>query len=118
MPTPPISAPHPDPSALGKSTPFANPWLALTQSALAYPEEHVAKAMRALAHYGAIYGTRPVGSFSLGDEKGLDGAEDVLDGTLFVRVAGELMNTMGWVREGKPKGGYDRAGLGWDELWE
>jgi len=51
-----------------------------------------------------------------GVKTGLDG-EDQLDGTLFIRVAGQAMEALGWVREGQEPGSYDRQGLGWDEVW-
>ncbi|KAF8310000.1 hypothetical protein DL93DRAFT_2062450 [Clavulina sp. PMI_390] len=87
-----------------------NPWLDIIQSVTHHPDEHLVKTIRALQHYARIYGGRPAGTF--GATK-LAGAER-LDGTLFVRVAVNAMNAIGWE---SGTGGYDRAGLGWDEVW-
>lgn len=39
-----------------------------------------------------------------------------LDGSVFIRVAGMLMDYMDWDKgEGKD---WDRTALGWDEAWE
>lgn len=78
---------------------------------LDHSDEHLVKTLRALQHYAQIYGARPAGTFV---GTGLDGVE-ILDGTLFVRVAGNAMNAIGWVREGDARGAYDFGGLGWDE---
>ena len=98
-----------------------NPWLRITQSVLHHPDEHLLKTIRALTHYSALYGdTAPGDVRPIRDGKrvstGLDG-DDLLDGTLFIRVAGEMIGTLGWVREGEEIGTYDRQGLGWDEVW-
>jgi hypothetical protein len=104
-----------------------NPWLAIVESALHHPDEHLVKSIRALSHYAQAYGARGAGTlpFAQDTERSpnfvtqLDGADDVLDGTLFVRVAGEAIEFMGWAWEGEGvPGDYDRGGLGWDELWE
>jgi hypothetical protein len=39
-----------------------------------------------------------------------------LDGTLFIRVAGQLMDYMGWDKGEENE--WDRTALGWDEAWE
>lgn len=113
VPTAPGPKPQPSNDALGQEKDHDNPWLTITQSVLHHPDEHLVKTIRALQHYARIYGGRPEGSFK---DTGLKGA-DRLDGTLFVRVAGNAMNAIGWVREGESSGVYDRAGLGWDEVW-
>lgn len=59
----------------------ANPWLPIVQQSLIHSDDHLPKTQRALAHFAQVYGDRVAGTFG-----GLDGAE-VVDGTLFVRVA-------------------------------
>lgn len=59
-----------------------NPWLALVDAALVHPDDHIAKVQRALLHYARVYGEHAPGAFG----GALEGAE-VLDGTLFARVA-------------------------------
>lgn len=114
-PAPPGPKPTPSKDALGKGKSLAeidNPWLGIVQSVLQHPDEHLVKTIRALEHFARIYGTRGTGTFV---DTGLEGAE-VLDGTLFVRVAGNAIAAQGWVREGEDyPGDYDRAGLVWDD---
>jgi len=40
-----------------------------------------------------------------------------LDGTLFLRVAGELTNGLGWVAHGEEERFWDFSGIGWEEAW-
>ena len=81
-----------------------NPWLPLVQSTLVHPDEHLCKLQRALLHYGEVFGGAPRGAFAGLAE--LEGAE-VLDGSLFVRVAGLTADRLGWMREGQEKGSWD-----------
>ncbi|KZT67500.1 hypothetical protein DAEQUDRAFT_767051 [Daedalea quercina L-15889] len=73
-------APKPEGSKLAAAD-TANPWLSVVQQALIHGDDHLPKTQRALAHFARVYGERAAGTF-----EGLDGAE-LLDGTLFVRVA-------------------------------
>ena len=85
-----------------------NPWLPIVQTTLVHPAEHLCKAQRALAHGAARYGRRVPADFA-GTE--LEGANEVLDGTLFVRVAGLTADRMGWMKEGQAPGEWDRVGF-------
>ncbi|KAI0324192.1 hypothetical protein GY45DRAFT_1331792 [Cubamyces sp. BRFM 1775] len=85
----------------------ANPWLPIIQTTLTHPGEHVCKLQRALMHNATVYGTRDAGHFT-GTE--LEGAE-LLDGTLFIRVAGLTADRLGWMKEGQEQGEWDRAGF-------
>ncbi|KAG6828244.1 hypothetical protein H0H92_008678 [Tricholoma furcatifolium] len=62
-----------------------NPWLRIMQEGLALPEEHLPKALRALAHFSEMYGGRTAGQEDFATIE-LPGA-DLIDGTLFVRAA-------------------------------
>ncbi|KAG9045133.1 hypothetical protein FS837_006967 [Tulasnella sp. UAMH 9824] len=112
---------HPDESAIGISKGGgatnmpSNIWLLMIESSLNHPEEHLLKNQRALAHFDHLYGKTPQGYFKSKTE--LEGAE-LLDGSLFWRVALHTQKALGWVREGEPQGKCDRVGLGWDHLWE
>nr|VWO99030.1 LysM domain-containing protein [Ganoderma boninense] len=87
----------------------ANPWLALLQSTIMHPDNHVGKLQRALSHFSALYGTTPRGHFrDMGVE--LKGAE-CLDGSLFVRTAGLALDRVGWMREGEERRGWDFDGF-------
>ncbi|KAF8307520.1 hypothetical protein DL93DRAFT_2159500 [Clavulina sp. PMI_390] len=121
-PSPPGARPTPSADALSRPSSesntsqlvaYDNPWLNIIQSVMHHPDEHLVKTIRALQHYAQVYGTRRIGTFG---ETRLAGAGR-LDGTLFVRVAGNAMDALGWVREGETKGSYDFANLGWDETW-
>lgn len=84
------------------------------------------KSIRALLHYSQLYGWRPAGEVpgSIAE----DGTEIVpgireVDGTLFVRIAGEVMKYTGWVKETGLAGDgndneWDRTALGWDGAWD
>lgn len=72
-----------------------------------YPDEHLPKIQRSLAHYAALYGKSEKGRWK--DTKLKDAEE--LDGTLFARVAGLTASRLGWIREGGEKGGWDFKGF-------
>ncbi|KAI0776932.1 hypothetical protein BD413DRAFT_610512 [Trametes elegans] len=115
-PAPPTaSLPQPAP-ADGTLTPedrTPSAWLALAQSTLEHPDDHLCKLQRALAHFDALYGATPAGHLKkLGVE--LDGVERI-DGSLFVRVAGLAQDRLGWMREGEEKGAWDFDGFFHDQ---
>ena len=101
----PAPTPHKDAVT---SDPTPSPWFPILQSTLLHNDNHLAKVQRALAHFDSLYGTTPAGRFR--DLKGLDSAE-VLDGTIFVRVAGLTQDRLGWMREGEEKKGWDFNGF-------
>ncbi|EEB87530.1 hypothetical protein MPER_15090, partial [Moniliophthora perniciosa FA553] len=99
---------HPAPSgtqptlhkhALSSPNGISNPWLPIIQDAIMHPDDHVPKCLRALFHYGTLYGARPRGFFASTE---LDGAER-LDGTLFVRAAGLTMQRLSRPMDKVPK---------------
>lgn len=105
-----------------------NTWLPILQSTLLHPNEHLPKLQRALAHYalryGSLYGsgyatragrrqgqgTKLDGTQLDGTRMELEGVEEVLDGTLFARIAGLTMRRLGWMREGERRGAWDFGG--------
>ncbi|TFK86135.1 hypothetical protein K466DRAFT_493409 [Polyporus arcularius HHB13444] len=104
-PSPPSNSETPADGTLNPENPTANAWLALVQSTVMHPDDHLCKLQRSLAHFASLYGTTQAGHFKdLGVE--LDGAEK-LDGSLFVRVAGLTMDRLGWMREGEQEGEWD-----------
>ncbi|GLB45255.1 putative protein of unknown function (DUF4243) [Lyophyllum shimeji] len=102
-PTPSGPLPSPGKGALHPAD-FAkvttpNPWLPIIETSVVHPDDHVPKIQRALSHYSSVYGSREAGQPDFAETE-LPGAE-VLDGTLFIRVAGLTAKRMGRVREGK-----------------
>lgn len=106
-----------------------NTWLPILQSTLLHPNEHLPKLQRALAHYALRYGSRYGSGYAtrvgrwqgqgtkldgteleLPLELELEGVEEVLDGTLFARIAGLTMRRLGWMREGERRGAWDFGG--------
>ncbi|KAI0367929.1 hypothetical protein BV20DRAFT_949395 [Pilatotrama ljubarskyi] len=86
-----------------------SPWLAILQSTLEHPDDHLCKLQRSLSHFAELYGTTPAGHFKkLGVE--LDGAERI-DGSLFIRVAGLALERVGWMREGQDRDEWDFDGF-------
>ncbi|KZT42073.1 hypothetical protein SISSUDRAFT_1058938 [Sistotremastrum suecicum HHB10207 ss-3] len=104
---PPGPQPSPTPDALGEDPLVPNPWLPLLQTTITHTDEHLLKCQRSVVHYATVYGDRESGYFG-GTE--LDGA-DILDGSLFVRVAWLTANRLGWMREGQVAGSWDRVGF-------
>jgi hypothetical protein len=116
---------HPEPNkkAIGspRSLEVVNPWPGIINAALHHPDSHTVKSIRSLAYAAHRYGTTSPGEVigALG-ASGTETHEGIakLDGTLFVRAAGMVMQKLGWVSWGQESGGWDYSGLGWDEAWE
>ena len=114
LPTPDGSAiptPDDDPNRVKAVTP--NPWLPIIETSLSHPNEHLIKLQRARAHFSAVFGARGPGAKEGGLEgaaEELEGAE-LLDGSLFIRVAGLTAKGMGRVREGEAKRDWDFTGF-------
>ncbi|KAF8687882.1 hypothetical protein RHS03_09879, partial [Rhizoctonia solani] len=95
-----------------------NPWYTLLAEIIPHRDEHHIKTERTLAHCAALYGTRPKGHFS---HTGLKGSKEI-DGTLFVRTGGLLMDVLQWTPSPGGMGDQDygeqalwsKSGLGWD----
>ena len=84
-----------------------NPWLPILQTTIVHPAEHLCKIQRALMHNATVYGQRRAGDLA-GLE--LEGAE-LLDGTLFIRIAGLTADRIGWMKEGQKANDWDRVGF-------
>ena len=104
-PAMPAVAPVKDTLAPGDAAP--NPWLPIVQTTIVHPAEHLCKTQRALMHNATLYGQRGAGDFA---GLGLEGAE-MLDGTLFIRIAGLTADRLGWMKEGQEASDWDRAGF-------
>jgi len=100
-----------------------NPWPALINGCLHHSDSHVLKAMRTFVLAAQHYGDRSAGQVpgiwrdEVGGEQTHNGISTV-DGTLFVRAAGVMMDTLGWSAYGQEEGEWDRSALGWDAAWE
>lgn len=99
-----------------------NPWPAIVADVLHAPDAHTVKAIRTLYYAAQRYGTTAVedvrGIFRPGAEEETHKGISALDGSIFVRAAGVVMNTMGWVTCGEKQGSWDRSALGWDDAWK
>jgi hypothetical protein len=122
-PTPPGGLPklNPDSSALGDPNDLdcINPWSAIIDEVIHAPEAHIVKAIRTLYYAAQTYGGTSAGNIPgclKGTEETLTGISKV-DGTLFVRAAGVVMDSLGWVTHGDKEKYWDRSALGWDEAW-
>lgn len=109
----------PQPSSVGGEN--TNPWLEIISDVTHAPDPHSLKSIRTL-----LYGATRYGTLAKGDIIGTwgpDGKETHLgmsevDGTIFIRAAGLLMETLGWVTHGQKEGAFDRSALGWDDAWK
>ncbi|KAJ6549823.1 hypothetical protein B0H19DRAFT_1264730 [Mycena capillaripes] len=111
FPRPPAHLPPGGPDAVGdpSSGDGTNPWLAIVQNALHHKDAHFPKAVRTL-YYAAMYygGKGSGGAIGARDEKGQEthiGA-GALDGTVFVRAAGVMSDSLGWIAYGAKQGDW------------
>ncbi|EJU04191.1 hypothetical protein DACRYDRAFT_20805 [Dacryopinax primogenitus] len=99
-----------------------NPWMQLLASVLYTPDSHTIKVMRSLVAAEQQYGTTPpggvIGAFEEDGKTETHAGAAKLDGSVFVRAAGVLMDTLGWVDYGQKEGDWDRSALGWDDAWK
>lgn len=125
-PRPPGTSLNPSKSALGSPLDDAdyNPWPAILEDVIYHPDPHVLKTLRSLLSAAREYGATPaggaIGSFIPGTavEETHRGTGS-MDGTVFVRAAGLLMDYMGWVANGQEaRPDWDRSALGWDAAWD
>jgi hypothetical protein len=126
-PRPPVSVSEglkPEKSTLGHpgQEAYENPWPEIIKSVVHAPDAHTVKAIRALSYGAKMYGTTPkggaIGAFLPGSEEETVKGMSNVDGTIFVRAAGVVMDTLGWVSYGQQKGSWDRSALGWDDAWK
>ncbi|KAI0632164.1 P-loop containing nucleoside triphosphate hydrolase protein [Trametes polyzona] len=115
--------PQPDASAIGSPHDAAdfNPWPGIIGSVLYAPDAHTLKAVRALHYAAQRYGrTPPGGAIGAFDAEGRETHPGIAnaDGSIFVRAAGVVMDTLGWVSHGQREGSWDRSALGWDDAWK
>jgi len=80
-------------------------WTAVIASAADHPDGLVARVVRALAFAGSLYGHTPAGQYRCA----LAGTES-MDGSIFVRTAGLVLDSLGWRREGDEPGRWAEAG--------
>ena len=79
--------------------------------------------MRALFYAAQKYGSTAAGDV-VGTFRNEEGQVEThkgmgkVDGTLFVRAAGVVMDTLGWVSHGQAVGAWDRSALGWEDAWK
>ncbi|KAH9974960.1 hypothetical protein BGW80DRAFT_1457912 [Lactifluus volemus] len=105
-PAPP-SAPRKPLSAPG------GPWERIIANTIAHPDDHLCKAVRSFATFSTRWGSRPADYYAGGGDDGLEGRE-VLDGTLFSRVASLTLDRLGWAHEsGRDLGQWDHDGVVW-----
>ncbi|KDQ18174.1 hypothetical protein BOTBODRAFT_104662 [Botryobasidium botryosum FD-172 SS1] len=95
-----------------------NPWLDITADVLHAPDSHTVKTIRALMYGARHYSDLPTSAFVRPGEESFHQGAGKLDGTLFVRAAGLVMNTMGWVTHGQKAGSWDGSALGYDDAWK
>ncbi|KAF8178436.1 hypothetical protein BJ912DRAFT_1146310 [Pholiota molesta] len=129
VPRPPLADPYPHPAEKALGSPADddeyNPCPALIEVVRYHSDSHVLKTMRSLV-FGAQHlgDTQPggiLGAFRAGsncEKKETIPGIGKVDGTIFVRSAGVLMETLGWSGYGQQEGNWDQSALGWDEAWQ
>jgi hypothetical protein len=87
----------------------SNPWTAIIASASRAKDAHVPKCIRELLFAAKKYGTMSAGD-AIGAFKDEDGKEEShlgcgkMDGSIFIRAAGVVMDVLGWVDHGQREG--------------
>jgi hypothetical protein len=119
--------PIPNEAALGdpRKGEWASPWPTIIGAVVHNPDAHTVKVIRMLAYAAREFGTTGPGevpgaffsSKNRQQEETHVGISKV-DGSLFVRAAGVVMDVMGWVSHGQRSGSWDSTALGWDDAWE
>lgn len=126
VPRPTVSAKLPEPTGTSLGNPKNdtdyNPWPAMIEAVLYHKDSHVPKTLRTLIFASQNYGDKGPGT-AIGAFHRESGAEThngtgEMDGTIFVRAAGLVMETLGWVSYGQKEGEWDRSALGWDAAWD
>ncbi|KIJ21190.1 hypothetical protein PAXINDRAFT_6963 [Paxillus involutus ATCC 200175] len=113
----------PGQGTIGDPNQSYNPWFQILPSVIHAPNAHTPKAIRSLCYAAQRYGHKRAGSVPgcFMDEgrqyETIPGISEV-DGTVFVRAAGVVMDTLGWVTHGDEPGQWDRSGLGWEDAWK
>jgi len=128
-PRPPVSAGKlPEPNSTSESlgnpqndTDY-NPWPTIIEAVQYHQDSHVPKTLRTLIFASQNYGDKAPGT-AIGAFHRDSGAEThngtgEIDGTIFVRAAGLVMETLGWVSYGEKGGRWDGGALGWDAAWD
>ncbi|CED82261.1 Domain of unknown function DUF4243 [Phaffia rhodozyma] len=107
-----------------------NGWNEILEEALYVPDSHTVKSIRSLFYLSTKLGTSPAGSLpgsslssSLKSQR-QDGEEETfpgmgsVDGSIFIRMAGLIMDYMKWNGPEAESASWDRSALGWDEAWK
>jgi len=101
-----------------------HPWPALIEGVQHHPDSHVLKSMRTLIFAAQHFGDKGPGEVIGTFRSGPNGEKEEThvgiskaDGTIFVRAAGMMMDTLGWVGRGQKEGKWDSSALGWDAAW-
>ena len=127
IPRPPVStgnSPAPSSTSLGnpKNDADYNPWPAIIEAVQYHHDSHVPKTLRTLILASQRYGDKApgtaIGAFHRDSGVETHSGTGKMDGTIFVRVAGMVMDTLGWVSYGQKEGDWDRSALGWDAAWD
>ncbi|KAF8970474.1 hypothetical protein BDZ97DRAFT_1754058 [Flammula alnicola] len=129
VPRPPsTSGDHPKPAETAVGNPADNadynPWPALIEGVRYHSDSHVLKSMRTLIFATQHFGDTPpggvIGAFRTqgGKQEETHVGMGKVDGTIFVRSAGVMMETLGWSGYGQKETDWDRSALGWDAAWE
>ena len=127
IPRPPVSAsklPEPDSTSLGnpQNDTDYNPWPAMIEAVQYHHDSHASKTLRTLIFASQNYGDKAPGT-AIGAFHRDSGAEThngtgKMDGTIFVRAAGLVLDTLKWVNYGQKEGSWDGSALGWDAAWD
>ena len=118
---------QPGPTSTGNPEDDADyhPWPALVEGVQYHSDSHVLKSMRTLIFAAQHFGDKGPGEIVGTFRSGADGEKEEthtgiskVDGTIFVRAAGIMMDNLGWLGRGQKEGEWDRSALGWEAAWD
>jgi len=102
-----------------------HPWPSLIEGVQYHSDSHVLKSMRTLIFAAQHFGDKGPGEVVGTFRSGADGKKEEthagiskVDGTIFVRAAGIMMDNLGWLGCGQKEGEWDQSALGWDAAWD
>ncbi|KAK0526106.1 hypothetical protein OC835_005397 [Tilletia horrida] len=111
----------------------SSPWYDLLPAASLHMDEHLVKAIRAQAYFASRLGHTAPGSLHLQEEDVLDGGGSkgegkeervwkgqlgLVDGSAFVRTAGQMMESQTWAASGlEADMKWTQQAIGFDEAW-
>ncbi|CAD6892853.1 unnamed protein product [Tilletia laevis] len=101
-----------------------SPWYDVVSAASIHFDEHLVKAVRTQAYFSSWLAGTPAGTLHLQEEQG-EGKEETVwkgelgevDGTTFLRTAGQMMKSQTWDADLKRQMRWTQQAIGFEQAW-